>query len=196
MFVRFDLIVLGTLFLDLASCRPAARGGSKTEHHSAIGALTDSILGDLSYPTQVLPAGRVKLAGGDWESDVLDSLTLRNASANLALTAHGELSGDADDDAVVVLFTDPAATGKFFELVPVIATSAGPRAGHATLVGDRVRPESRWVADERARLRVVTQDSTDGLCCPTRRELQVYRLVGDSLVLERSELLGHVPPEP
>lgn len=183
----FALLLPGVL-----SCHQAARRGSPTIAPRDSAVLTDSMLGQLSYPNDIVAEGRVRLHDGDWQSD---STSLDRASAHLAEIAHGELSNDGHRDAVVVLVTVGGGTGRFLDLIPVLATADGPRVGRATSLGDRVLPESLWVAGGRAHLRIVTHDSTDGLCCPTRRELQVYRLLGDSLMLERAEFVGRVPPE-
>jgi hypothetical protein len=128
-------IQLAVLSLVVASCRSMRREPSRAIAPATWPQLTDSMLGQLSYPNDIVAEGRVQLHDGDWQSD-------------------------------------------------------------STSLGDRVVPESLWVAGGRVHLRIVTHDSTDGLCCPTRRELQVYRLLGDSLMLERAEFVGRVPPEP
>lgn len=184
---------LTALALGASACRPTAHEVTRAASPPDAAALTSSVLGQLSYPTDVLPDGRVQLRDGDWEAD---SSSLDGASVHLATIAHGELSGDTHRDAVVILITNAGGTGRFLDLIPVLSTAGRPHVGRATPLGDRVLPESLWVAGGRAHLRIVTHDSTDGLCCPTRRELQLYRLVRDSLVLERSELLGRLPPEP
>lgn len=153
----------------------------------------DSSLMQLSYPALLLGHDRVMLHDGDWEGD---SSAVGRARASLSLSAHGELT-TGEQGAAVVLLIDPGATGRFFDLVPVQATAGKLSAGRATALGDRVRPESLWVAKQRVFLRIVTHDFTDGLCCPTRRELQQFRLVGaDSLALERRDLLERLPREP
>ena len=155
-------------------------------------AFSDSILAHLSYPVTLPGHDRVTLTSGEWEGD---TTMIGRGSVWLIRSARGELS-DGRFGAAVVLLADPGGTGRFFNLVPVQRTAEGPRAGRATALGDRVRPESLWVADRLVHLRLVTHDTADGLCCPTRRELQRFRVVdADSLALEHSELLERLPPD-
>jgi hypothetical protein len=168
--------------------RPPASGG-----HAPEAAWPDSALLALTYPAPVLPAGRVTLSAGAWEGD---SLAWGRQSAHIVLTARGDVAGRGQRDAAVVLFTDPGATGRFFDLIPVLGGHPGPRAGAATSLGDRVRPESVWVTGDRVHLKLVAHDTADGLCCPTRREERRYRLMGDSLALERADLIERLPPDP
>lgn len=187
---RLLLLSLLPALLAAAACR--GRPAPDTARAADAPALTDSVLASLGYPAPMLPGGRVRLSGGEWQGD---STFLGIQSAELRQAALGDLDADGRGDAVVVLFTDPGATGQFFDLIPVLATEAGPAVGRATALGDRVRPESIWIADGLAHLRLITHDSADGLCCPTRREAQRYRLRGDSLVLEHAELLERIGPD-
>jgi hypothetical protein len=155
--------------------------------------LRDSTLFELRYPASELPGGWVKLHAGEWR----DSVSTDNVrEAYLTMVAHGDLNGDTLRDAAVILYTDPGATGKFFDIVPVIASTTkqpdvlGGTVGHGAFIGDRVRPESLWVDGHRVWLRLLTHGKDDGLCCPTEWQQRTYRLVKDSLKLETTIPLG------
>lgn len=115
---------LTALALGASACRPTAREVTRTASRPDAAALTSSVLGQLSYPTDVLPDGRVQLRGGDWEAD---SSSLDGASVHLATIAHGELSGDTHQDAVVILITNAGGTGRFVDCLSGPSCSDGFR---------------------------------------------------------------------
>lgn len=169
-----------------------ARQPDTVARNAAAHAFSDSVLANLTYPAPLPGHGHVTLRSGEWEGD---TTVLGRQRVSRILSARGQLM-EGRPGAAVVLLTEPGATGRFFDLVPVYATVVGARAGRATALGDRIRPESLWVAEGRVFLRLVTHDSADGLCCPTRRELQRFRMLGaDSLALEEHTLVERIPPD-
>jgi hypothetical protein len=175
-----------------AGCTGAPRGNGDSRGQSAprfLVPLREEALGDLTYPSDLVPGGRIPLQRGDWQAK--DGA----ARATLIGSALGDLNGDGGDDAAVLLLTDTGGTGRFVELVPVMVGTRGPIVGLATFIGDRVRPESLWIADRTVHFRVVAHGPDDGQCCPTVREEHSYLLEADSLVLERMKRLERLPAE-
>jgi hypothetical protein len=155
--------------------------------------LRDSTLFELSYPAAGMQGGSVKLHGGEWK----DSLSPDNVrEAYLTMVAHGYLNGDSLRDAAVILYTDPGASGKFFNILPVLASATtepevlGGGVGHGVFLGDRVKPESLWIDGHRVWLRMMEHAKGDEPCCPTLWQQRTYRLVNDSLKLETTIPLG------
>jgi hypothetical protein len=154
--------------------------------------LRDSTLFELRYPASELAGGWVKLHAGEWR----DSSNGNGREAYLTMVAHGDLNGDSLRDAAVILYTDPGATGKFFDVVPVIASTTnqpevlGGTVGHGAFIGDRVKPESLWIDGHRVWLRIMEHAKGDDACCPTLWQQRTYRLVKDSLKLETTIPLG------
>jgi hypothetical protein len=155
--------------------------------------LRDSTLFELRYPAPGLQGGSVKLHAGAWK----DSVSPDNVrEAYVTMVAHGDLNGDSLRDAAVILYTDPGATGKFFNVVPVIASTTnqaevlGGTVGHGVFLGDRVRPDSFWIDRHRVWLRMMEHAKGDDECCPTLWQQRTYKLVNDSLKLETTIPLG------
>lgn len=155
--------------------------------------LRDSTLFELRYPAPALQGGSVKLHAGAWK----DSVSPDNVrEAYVTMIAHGNLNTDSLRDAVVILYTDPGATGKFFNIIPVIASATnqaevlGGTVGHGAFVGDRVKPDSLWIDRHRVWLRIMEHGKDDEACCPTLWQQRTYRLVKDSLKLETAIPLG------
>lgn len=183
------ITLLGTITAISACVGQLPRGRERDDSR----ALSDSNLARLTYSTPVLGHRQVTLRDGEWEDD---STPLRRERVALLLSTRGTLASQ-EEWAVVVLLVDPGATGRFFEVLPVRAAAGRARAGRATELGDRIRPESLWVSNGRAHLRIVTHDTADALCCPTRREVQRYRLIPpDSLALEDRTLIERLPADP
>jgi hypothetical protein len=198
-------LVCFTAFLSLlAACGDSNRHGTAEDSAGAarenqgallppgVPRLTDSTLGELRYPAEDMPDKWVRLHGGEWH-DTISRTAAREAY--LTKTVRGDLNGDSLQDAVVVLFTDPGGTGKFFSLVPVIASrgqnpeSLDGTVGRSSFLGDRIRAESLWVDRQRLMLRILNQAKDDPLCCPTLLEQRTYRLTRDSLLLDTTVVL-------
>jgi hypothetical protein len=154
--------------------------------------LRDSTLFELRYPASELARGWVRLHAGEWR----DSTNGGVREAYLTMVAHGDLNGDSLRDAAVILYTDPGGTGKFFDVVPVIASTTsqpevlGGTVGHGVFIGDRVKPDSLWIDGHRVWLRIMEHAKGDDACCPTLWQQRTYRLVKDSLKLETTIPLG------
>jgi hypothetical protein len=155
--------------------------------------LRDSTLFELRYPAPGLQGGSVKLHAGAWK----DSVSPENVrEAYVTMVAHGDLNGDSLRDAAVILYTDPGTTGKFFNVVPVIASTTnqpevlGGTVGHGVFLGDRVQPDSFWIDRHRVWVRLLDHAKGEDLCCPTEWQQRTYRLVKDSLKLETTISLG------
>jgi hypothetical protein len=156
--------------------------------------LRDSTLFELRYPAPGLPGGSVKLHAGAWK----DSVSPDNVrEAYVTMVAHGDLNGDSLRDAAVILYSDPGATGKFFNVIPVIASTTNRpeilagTVGHGVFLGDRVKPDSFWIDGHRVWLRMMEHAKGDDACCPTLWQQRTYRLVKDSLKLETTIPLGN-----
>lgn len=155
--------------------------------------LRDSTLFELRYPALELQGGWVKLHAGAWKDSAVSD---NSREAYLTMIAHGELNSDSLRDAAVILYTDPGATGKFFDIIPVIASTTnqpevlGGTVGRGVFLGDRVRPESLWIDGHRVWLRLIEHAKGDEACCPTLWQQRTYRLVNDSLKLETTIPLG------
>jgi hypothetical protein len=202
--IRGSLALIPTLALLAAAC-----GDSKSEKAPPVAEneagrvvpaldppgmprLRDSTLFELRYPAPKLAGGWVKLHAGEWR----DSANGNGREAYLTMVAHGDLNGDSLRDAAVILYTDPGTAGKFFDVVPVIASTTnrpellGGAVGHGAFIGDRVKPESLWIDGHRVWLRIMEHAKGDDACCPTLWQQRTYRLVKDSLKLETTIPLG------
>lgn len=98
--------------------------------------------------------------------------------------ARGDLSGDAQLEVVVILSVNLGGSGGFRHLVVLTLPDDGsaPIQLAATMLGDRIKVNSLYLAIEEIVLDVITHGPNDGLCCPTQKAEWRFKLDGDQLV--------------
>ncbi|MEZ4660804.1 MAG: hypothetical protein R2911_24905 [Caldilineaceae bacterium] len=135
-------------------------------------------LANITYLSGFAEAGEVTLHDGQYEDTVNRLLVTLTG-----YVAFGDLTGDAQDDATVVLVTNGGGTGVFYELA-VVVDNDGELANVATaLLGDRVQIHDVAIVDGQIVVDMVTQGPDDANCCPTLEVQQIYELVDGALSL-------------
>jgi hypothetical protein len=131
---------------------------------------------------ELLPGnqGRFQLTNGRFEQQYPGAAS--GITVALIQSATGDLNGDHQEDAVVVLAINSGGSGTFIYLVPVINQSGQFQAAAGTLLGDRVAVHSMGIQDGVIRLNLLTHAPEDPLCCPSLERTIQYRLVGDRLL--------------
>ncbi len=109
----------------------------------------------------------------------------------------GDVTGDGQDDALVLLSANTGGTGVFVYLAIVSAEDGDPANIASVLLGDRVKvasvtvtPPATGANDGHAQVVVemINQGPDDALCCPTQHAVNLYELVDDELL----EIDGYV----
>ncbi|PSV48405.1 META domain-containing protein [Photobacterium indicum] len=101
------------------------------------------------------------------------------------IKATGDLNGDGEDEAVVLLNYAPGGTGQFLNLAVMSKTGAqAPSKADniATIyVGDRVRVRDLQIKNGKIVLGVVQVGPKDSICCPGEVAERVWQLNGTTL---------------
>lgn len=168
-----------------------ALGGVGTQARAAAGSAAESGAQPLSLQALKAAAyggiegikGALRLNDGRWTgapvapgSAIVPTLELVND-----YVARGDLDGDGQDEAVVVLAHSPGGSG-VFQYVAVVAQRKGRPINVATVpVGDRVQVRSVRVVDRRLLVDVVQAGPQDAACCPGQTAQRAWTLVGVKL---------------
>ncbi len=88
--------------------------------------------------------------------------------------AFGDLNGDGQQDAAVILEINSGGTGRFFDLIALLNQDGAPTQAGFTAIGDRQVINRLEIADGRIILDYLTQPLDGPLCCPNEHRLRSY----------------------
>lgn len=153
-------------------------------------------------PTSLPPLTYEQLANAEYRSTVLEAdqaiVTLENgvhtlphlpeesdSAWHIGLTGdytYGDLDGDGQLDAAVILETQRGGTGHFYELAAVLNQGGAPYNVASISLGDRVIIRSVFIQDGVIRLDLVVHGPNDPLASPSLEKTVQYRLSGADLI--------------
>jgi hypothetical protein len=174
--MRSVILIIPCLFLLLF------QAPSLGEIKSPSGTLTLDDLKNGEYLSQFAASGTIELHNGIYKEKIIP-----DSSTELVVTlsdkmAFGDLNGDGEEDAAVVLVTDPGGSGTFLYLAAVINQKGSPYNVASQLLGDRVKVKSLSIRSGEITVEMIKHGPADPMCCPTLETTQDYRLQGDKLV--------------
>ncbi|HEY9618665.1 MAG TPA: hypothetical protein V6C64_17605 [Microcoleaceae cyanobacterium] len=118
--------------------------------------------------------GPVKLTDGKYENSSKQlTVTLVNQPDLIAV---GDLNGDRQPDAVVLLAVNSGGSGVFMYLAPVLQQGNRLQTGALLPLGDRVRVQSITIEQRRAKVEMLAHAAKDPMCCPTQKTTQIFTL--------------------
>ena len=149
--------------------------------------LTWQALRNATYPASVSPRG-APLRDGLYEAEAAPGSASRIIVRLADVGAFGDLDGDADTDAVVVLTSSGGGSGTFVEIAAVRDEDGVARPAATALLGDRVLVREVRVDARQILVRMRVRGATDPFTLRTREISRRYTLDGDLLTLrEESE---------
>lgn len=101
--------------------------------------------------------------------------------------AYGDLNGDGQDDAAVLLAENSGGSGTFVYLAAVVSQDGQPANVATTLLGDRVQVNALNIENNQVVVDMVQAGPDDPLCCPSQEVIKTYELQGDQLVETSSQ---------
>jgi hypothetical protein len=128
-------------------------------------------------------SGPVQLVAGVWQGASFDVDGASRPEVDLAggNPLVGDLDGDGDDDAIVVLTEQLGGSGIFVYLAAVVETDGVLSNVATVLLGDRVGISSLEIDNGTVVADLVVAGPGDTACCPTHKERGVWRLEGRQL---------------
>jgi heat shock protein HslJ len=175
--------IIPCLFLALLLFQATSTGETKTTS----GTLTADDLKNGEYQTEFSSSGKIKLHNGLYKEKIVP-----DSSTELVVTlsdkmAFGDLNGDGEKDAAVILITNPGGSGTFRYLAAVINQNGSPNHVASQLLGDRIKVKSLSIRSGEITVEMITHGPSDPLCCPTLEAIHDYQLQGNKLVFAPSQ---------
>jgi hypothetical protein len=161
---------------------PAPESQSATPTPQPDSAISREQLGNLSYPSELGPNGRVSLKDGVFELQEADDPTAHMVVRLTSYVAEGDLNGDGRTDSAVILETDSGGSGSFMDLAAVLNTPTGPKPVAVTDLGDRTDIRKMAYADGQVHIELIGHGPDDPVCCPTQVQRREYRLEGNQWI--------------
>jgi hypothetical protein len=125
----------------------------------------------------------VSLTGGRYEGQpfVEGGASRPTVSLMTAPVAYGDLNGDGQNDAAVLLVSDSGGSGTFIYLAVVESRDGAPFNAATTLLGDRGQVRSLTIDGGRLVVNLLSHAADDPACCPTLETTRAFRLMGEQL---------------
>jgi immunoglobulin-like protein involved in spore germination len=190
----FIMLVL-VLVLALAACSPAPTvipqpaGPSATPvvvatQPPAAAPLTLDQLKNMTYALQQSdPPRTVTLVNGNFTSP--DPAALDYVNINLLdKVAFGDLDGDGDEDAAVLVAESYGGSGDFISLVAITNDNGQPVQGASLYIDDRAQANDLAAGNGVITLDAIVHGPNDPMCCPTQRKVMSFTLTQQGLTLQ------------
>jgi heat shock protein HslJ len=156
---------------------------------AATGAPTLAELGEATYSGLKETGRRVTLKAGRWERDRV-AVTL---APGFRVT--GDLDGDGDEEAVVLLAVSTGGSGTFDYLAVVKRARSGIRNVAVAPLGDRVRIRSARIEGRKLLASVVRSGAQDARCCPGELADLAWTWSAGRLLAGAAKVTGRLTPE-
>jgi heat shock protein HslJ len=207
---KYQLLTLTLSLLALAACGP--REGGESPQAAAAEAVAAAPVAEPMTPalaSQHAPAWQeagsaayagvfdetITLSEGQWEGEPYAEGGASAPRAGLAdgFLLSGDLDGDADEEAVVLLWISTGGSGTFDYLAVLDRDATGAVFNRATVpLGDRVKVRSAALEDGRVVVETVQSGPQDAACCPGQKMRRTFELEGDTMTETSTEDLGRM----
>jgi len=139
-------------------------------------------LGNLSYPSDLGPDGRVQLQNGVFEAEEPDDPTSRLVVRLTDYMAEGDLNGDGREDVAVILESSSGGSGSFMDLAAVLNTPEGLKPVAVADLGDRTDIRKMALEDGKVEIELIAHGPNDPVCCPSQLQRREFRLDGNQWI--------------
>ena len=127
--IRFGLFVI--LFVLGTSMTLAGDGGDAA-------GLSQTVAADPLNATYTIGVKEIRLVGGRSELQTAPGSVIRTKTLAFGKPVYGDLDGDGDEDAAMIITQDPGGSGTFYYIGAALGVKGGYRGTNAVLLGDRV----------------------------------------------------------
>ncbi len=139
----------------------------------------------------------VQLIDGSWQGEPFVEGGASAPAVGLVQRFHltGDLTGDGDDEAAVLLWTSSGGSGTFDYLAVAGRGSEGVEILGTAELGDRIQVRHGKIVDRKIELEVIEAGPEDAACCPTQLATRVWELDSRGLTEVSSEITGSLSPD-
>lgn len=135
--------------------------------------LTPAVLTNMTYQTDLLPAGEVTLVDGAYsEPAAPGSASMNQVTLLPSPIAYGVLNGNWS--AAVLLAESGGGSGTFVNLAVVEDVNGAPTNTGVALLGDRVQVNNMAIVEEMIYIDMLVAGPEDPACCPSQAVQRVY----------------------
>lgn len=142
--------------------------------------LTVDDLQNATY-TEYAEAAPVTLVNGEYRQPVPES-TAEEVYSLTDTFAFADFDGDGSEDALAVLISDTAGTGRFFTLMLLLNKNGVPTQADSISLGDRSPMKAINRVGGDIYVDYITQGPNDAACCATQATSQKFRVENGKLV--------------
>jgi hypothetical protein len=148
---------------------------------TASSGLTLDMLKNATYHTPVYDRTVTLVNGSYSESSGAGAFSVQM----LGIYAFGDVNGDGQADAAVILSENGGGSGQFESVVAVINQGGKPHQQSEAALGDRVLIKSADISSGVIHLDMLVQGPNDPMCCPALPQKQNFWLIANKLWLMR-----------
>jgi heat shock protein HslJ len=147
---------------------PALGADAPAGAPGATGAPTEQEAGNATYAGLLDVDGPIALVGGQWEREPYapDGASRPRVVVAPGFRATGDLDGDGQDEAVVVLAQSSGGSGTYNYLAALDRVDGGVRNVATVALGDRVDIRSASIDGGTLQVSVLRAGEGDAMCCP------------------------------
>lgn len=133
-----------------------------------------------NFEYSLVDGSRYRLKNGMYESGGgLDDYV----SLKLVALALGDLNGDGQSEAAVVLVSNFGGSGSFYEITVLVNRGQDLEQTNNLELGDRVEIKKLSIAGGKIRLELLTHGPDDPMCCPSQKATLTFGLAAGRLQL-------------
>jgi uncharacterized membrane protein/heat shock protein HslJ len=148
--------------------------------------LTMDVLKNAEYLSEFSENGKVRLVNGLYKEKLVPDSATELVITLSEKVAYGDLNGDGEEDAAVIMITNSGGSGTFRHLAAVLDEKGSHNHVASKLLGDRVKVKSLSVRSGEIAIEMITHGPNDPICCPALVATQNYLLQDDKLVAAQS----------
>lgn len=142
-------------------------------------AFTFEELANATYRSTLTAGGAITLTDGSYRADTQGS-SVQNEVILTNFAVFGDVTGDGQEDAVLILFSSVAGTQTFYNLV-IVQRQDGQLVDTQSSIGERLQINNLRLASRDIVLEILAPGSDDPVCCPSMLALQRYRWTNGQL---------------